>query len=193
LYKISRRLIKHTTVPIYNLVVFILFTFRKYLLGFSNALKFLERVSKSSIIPILKMNGAIVGKNCDIETGITFHNCIDFNNLHLGDNCHIGKNCFIDLRDRIIIENNVVISMGTTLITHQDLSKSGLRTLYPESSSEIHIMDNCYIGANSTIIKGVSIQDRSIVAAGSVVTSNVPSHVVVGGIPAKHIKDVTSK
>ena len=190
LYKISRRLIKYTTLPIYNIVVMALFTLKKYFLGFGNALKFLERLSKSAIIPILRLNGAVVGDNCDIETGIVFHNCIDFSNLNIGENCHIGKNCFFDLRDQVIIESNVVISMGVTLITHQDLNKSELSNIYPQSSGQILIHNNCYIGANSTILEGISVEANSIVAAGSVVNSNVPGRVVVGGIPAKILKSI---
>jgi acetyltransferase-like isoleucine patch superfamily enzyme len=190
MYKISRRLVKYTTLPMYNIFVISMFTARKYLLGFDIALNFLERVGKSSLIPILKLNGATIGNNCDFETGIIFHNCLDFKNLRIGDNCHVGKNCFFDLRGRITIESNVVISMNTTLITHQDINKSVLSSLYPESSSNIMLKNNCYIGANSTILEGVSIQDSSITAAGSVVISNVPSRVIVGGVPAKIIKNI---
>jgi acetyltransferase-like isoleucine patch superfamily enzyme len=52
----------------------------------------------------------------------------------------------------------------------------------------IHIQKNAWIGANATILQGVTIGENAVVAAGAVVSKNVPANTVVGGIPAKHIK-----
>jgi acetyltransferase-like isoleucine patch superfamily enzyme len=167
------------------------FAFRKIFLGFDNANAFLRRLDKNSIIPILKANGASVGNGCDINMPLLFHNCRSFENLTIGDNCHIGKNCFFDLRDKIIIQENVVISMQVTLITHQDLGNSELKSLYPSTSAEINIGRNCYIGVNSTILKGVTLSENSIVAAGSLVNKNVPPSAIVGGVPIKLLKSIS--
>lgn len=166
------------------------FSMRKFILGFENANKFLQRVDKNSIIPILKKNKAIIGENCDIESGLIFHNCNDYSNLIIGNNCHIGKNCLFDLRNKIIIGNNVVISMQCTFITHIDLSKSLLKMYYPATSESIKINDNCYIGAKSLILKGIEIGECSIIAAGSVVIKNVEPRTLVAGVPAKEIKKI---
>jgi len=87
-------------------VYFNLFSFkvRRNLLGFDVANQFMQRVDKSSIQLILKRYGATIGKNCDIETGLIFHNCKDYSNLIIGNNCHIGKNCFFDLQDKVTIK-----------------------------------------------------------------------------------------
>jgi len=166
------------------------FGLRKRILGFENANSFLRRIDKNSMVPILKRNGSTIGFDCDIEAPLIFHNCIDFSNLVIGSNCHIGKNCFFDLRGKVILEDNVVISMQTTFITHQDLNKSELRKIYPASTGDIKVKHNCYIGVNATLLKDVVINEFSVVAAGSVVTKNVPSYSVVGGTPAKMIKRV---
>ena len=134
------------------------FALRKKLLGFENANAFLRRLDKNSIIPILNRNGASIGLNCDIEAPIIFHNCIDYSNLIIGNNCHIGKNCFFDLRDKVIIEDNVVVSMQTTFITHIDMNKSELKYLFPATHSPIRVCKNSYIGAGSTILKGVTLE-----------------------------------
>ncbi|MCE1201608.1 MAG: hypothetical protein LWX09_05870, partial [Bacteroidia bacterium] len=84
------------------------FTLRKKLIGFDAAALFLQRVDKNSVIPILRKYGATIGKDCDIETGLIFHNCSDFSRLVIGNNCHIGKNCFFDLKASIILSDNVV-------------------------------------------------------------------------------------
>ncbi|MEZ3485540.1 MAG: hypothetical protein K1W22_02795 [Lachnospiraceae bacterium] len=55
----------------------------------------------------------------------------------------------------------------------------------------IHIGKNVWIGANATILAGVSIGENAVVAAGAVVTKDVPDGVVVGGIPAKIIKKIS--
>ena len=54
----------------------------------------------------------------------------------------------------------------------------------------IVIKRNAWIGAGATILPGVTIGENSIVAAGAVVSKNVPSNTIVGGVPAKHIKNI---
>lgn len=164
------------------------FTIRKYFIGFDYANLFLQRVDKISLQLILIKNGAKIGEECDIQTGIIFHNCMNYSNLIIGNNCHIGKNCFFDLRDRIIIKNNCVISMQCTFITHIDMSKSQLSKFFPPSSKEILINNNCYIGANSIILMGVELGRNSLIAAGSLINKNVSEFNIVGGVPAKLLK-----
>ena len=90
----------------------------------------------------------------------------------------------------ISIGNKVEISFGCSFITHdgstwlfrdKDMYKDVIRF------GKIEIGDNCFIGANSTILPGTIIKSNSIVAAGSVVTKNIPSGEIWGGNPAKFI------
>lgn len=166
------------------------FSMGKKFMGFEQANAFLRRIGKGSIIPILKRNGAVIGRNSDIEVPLLFHNCRDFHNLRIGDNVHIGKNCFFDLRDEITIEDNVVVSMQTTFLTHIDMSKSELTELYPPRKKPIRIRHDSYIGANATILMGVTVGECSLVAAGAVVISDVRPWTMVGGVPAKIIKNI---
>lgn len=166
----------------------ILFLFREFFLGFENANNYLKRVSQSSIIPILRMKGAKIGKRCNIQSGITIHNCKNYRRLIIGENCHIGKNCFLDLRDTITIGNNIVIAMNNTFITHMDMNKSNLRELYPASQAPVIIKDDVYIGVNCTILMGVTVENKSIVGANSLVTKDLHKKTVYAGSPAVKIK-----
>lgn len=177
-------------ISYYNLLRFWL---RRFLIGFDYANLLLQRVDKLSTELILKKNGAKIGEHCDIETGLVFHNCNDYTNLFVGDYCHIGKNCFFDLREKVIIENNVVISMQCTFITHIDMSKTiNMKSIFPTSAAPIVVKKDSYIGANSTILKGVTLGEKSFVAAYSLVNKNVDSLNLVGGVPAKLLKKLDS-
>jgi len=175
---------------LYAYVTLFRFWLRKRLLGFDVANQFLQRVDKISLQLILKQNGGEIGQDCDIETGLTFHNCKDYSNLIIGDNCHIGKNCFFDLRDKIEIKNNVVISMECSFVTHIDMSKSDIRKLFPATSKPILINSNCYIGAKTTVLMGTELGQHAFIMASSLVNKNVAPYTMVGGVPAKVIKKI---
>jgi len=166
------------------------FYLKKKLLGFDIANQFIQRVDKESLQLILRKNGATIGDNCDIEIGLIFHNCNNYSNLIIGNNCHVGKNCFFDLKDKVIIEDNCVISMQTTFITHIDMNKTQLSELYPKGQGSIKIDNNVYIGAKSTILMNTFIGEKSIVAAGSLINQDISSKKIVGGVPAKPIKEI---
>ncbi len=164
------------------------FTIRKKLIGFDVANQFAQGIDKISLQLILKRNGAAIGKDCDIETGLTFHNCKEYSNLIIGDNCHIGKNCFFDLRDKVIIGNNVVISMQCSFITHINMSKSPLKEKFKASHKPIYIDDNCYLGTGVRLLMGIILSKNVFVAANALVIKDIETNTMVGGVPAKIIK-----
>ncbi len=90
----------------------------------------------------------------------------------------------------IKFHNNVVVTSNVTFVTH-DIFHLGLRHLgqgdFCYQAGCIEVMDNVFIGCNSTILPNVRIGPNVIVAAGSVVTKDIPSGVVVAGVPAKVI------
>jgi acetyltransferase-like isoleucine patch superfamily enzyme len=167
-----------------------LFNLKKHLFGFDIANTYLSNLTKNSVLFILKKNGAQIGLNCDIESHLFFHNCNDYSNFIIGNDCHVGKNCFFDLSEKIIIEDNVTISMCSTLITHIDVGKSNFKKYYPIKKEKVLIKCNSYIGVNSTILMGVTLNEGSFIAAGSVVTRDVPTYTMVGGVPAKIVKSL---
>lgn len=114
---------------------------------------------------------------------------------------HMGENCYYHTRDipsepyLLSIHNNVRIAANVRFITHDTISV--MVNKIPNSIEEngrmkyyignIEILDNVMIGANSTILYNTKIGANAIVAAGSVVTKDVPEGTIVGGNPAKVI------
>lgn len=114
--------------------------------------------------------------------------------INYGKNTKIGKNVFINFDctfldlGGIIIEENVMLAPKVCLLSEaHPISAKERQTL---TADRIHIKKNAWIGANVTILKGVTIGENSVVAAGAVVSKDVPDNTIVGGIPAKIIKTI---
>lgn len=114
-----------------------------------------------------------------------------------GKNINVGKNVFINTGCRfqdqggIIIGDNSLIGHNVVLATlNHGFASEKRSSIYP---SPIVIGKNVWIGANATVVPGVTIGDNAIIAAGAVVTKDVPENTVVGGVPAKVIKKIDSE
>ncbi len=146
-----------------------------------NSLTLAEQTQKQEIIK--ELFGS-VGSNPFV--GDNFH-CDFGQNIHVGDNFHADYNCtMLDLAE-IRIGNNCLIGPDVGIYTAGHRLEPEGRTL-DVYGQPITIGDDVWIGGHSTILPGVSIGDGAVVAAGAVVTKDVPDNVVVGGIPAKVIK-----
>lgn len=114
--------------------------------------------------------------------------------INYGKNTKIGKNVFINFDcvfldlGGITIEDNVLIAPKVSLLSEgHPVSPNERQALAP---GHIHIRKNAWIGAAATILPGVTIGENAVVAAGAVVSKDVPANTVVGGIPAKIIKTI---
>ena len=107
---------------------------------------------------------------------------------------YMNQDSVIDCFESITVGHHVVISERVVM---RDSDNHTIRSLVESSdgqaiTSPIIVEDNVWIGMNATILKGVTIGEGSIIAAGSVVTRSIPPHCLAAGVPAKVIKtDVT--
>jgi len=122
---------------------------------------------------------AKIGANCNICS-----HCFIENDVEIGDNCTIK--CGVQLWDGIILENNVFVGPNVTF-SNDKYPKS---KIHPQEFLRTRVSKNASIGANATICPGITIGENSMVAAGAVVTKDVPANVLVAGVPARIIKSV---
>ena len=114
--------------------------------------------------------------------------------INYGKHISIGKNVFINFDctflalGGITIEDDVLIGPKVSLITESHpLDPKERKGLI---AKPIIIKKNAWIGAKATILPGVTIGENEVVATGAVVSKDVPDNIIVGGIPAKFIKNV---
>lgn len=109
-------------------------------------------------------------------------------NIHLGKNVFINSGCRFQDQGGIYIGDNALIGHNVVLATlnHEENPKKR-GNLIP---APIRIGNDVWIGSNATVLAGVSIGDGAIVAAGAVVTKDVAENTIVGGVPARYIRDV---
>lgn len=137
---------------------------------------------------IRKYLGAIMGKKVHESTTVfpPFHtNFGKF--IRLGRNVFINHACsFLDLGG-ITIEDEVMVGPRVNILSENHPVEAGRRkTLVPDA---VLIKRNAWIGAAATIMPGVTIGENAVVAAGAVVTQDVPDNTVVAGVPAKVVKE----
>lgn len=111
-----------------------------------------------------------------------------------GQNITVGKNVFINSGCCFQDQGGVFIGNGC-LIGHQVVFATLNHSVVPENRADmiprpIKVGNGVWIGSHATILAGVTIGDNSIIAAGAVVTKDVPDNTVVGGVPAKVIKTI---
>ena len=149
------------------------------------------RICRHSRIDVMPFNNFILGDNSTIEDFCTINNGV-------GD-------VLIGHRTRIGMSNVLIgpVTIGNDVILAQNVVMSGLNHGYedinipphkqPVTRKIIILEDEVWVGANSVILAGVTIGKHAVVAAGSVVTKNVPPYSVVAGNPARVIKQYNPK
>ena len=173
--------------------------------GGSEAHLFMHGVSQEALRITAEMNSGyhtpeelrelfsrLIGRPVDESFGLFppfYTNC--------GKNIHIGKNVFINMGCKFQDQGGVYIGDGA-LIGHNVVLATLNHVKSPRDRSSmvpapIRIGKNVWIGSNATILPGVTIGDGAIVAAGAVVAKDVPENTIVGGVPAKIIRQLSEE
>jgi acetyltransferase-like isoleucine patch superfamily enzyme len=106
----------------------------------------------------------------------------------IGEGTWIGAFCVVDGSGGLTIGRGCDVSCGVQIYTHSTVRRCVSGRRYNEiDRAPVVIGDHVFLGANAVVMMGVTIGDRAVVAAGAVVTADVPHDAVVGGVPAKVI------
>ena len=159
-------------------------------------LRKLKQILHRTIIePDIKRSFSECGKNSHIDKGGDFY---PLSNIHIGNCVSVGPNArFWTTRAQIYIEDYALLGPAVTIITgdhRKDVAGKHIAQLTDEDKTadddrDVVIEKGAWIGAGAIILKGVRIGRDAIVAAGSVVTKDVVPYTIVGGSPARFIKN----
>lgn len=153
-------------------------------------------ISRYSQIPfiglrycILKSMANSCGDNVRVGTSVRL---LNIKKLSIGSNVSIHDFCYIDAAGGIEIGDNVSIAHNTSILsTNHDWSDKFIPIKYnPTIADKVLIKDDVWLGCAVRVLPGVTINSRSILAAGAVVNKNVDSNSIYGGVPAKKIKSI---
>jgi acetyltransferase-like isoleucine patch superfamily enzyme len=143
--------------------------------------------------PFLRLLGARVGRR-SILHDVRFFNLYrrGLAGLEIGDECFLGDECLLDLAEGVRLENRVTLAERVLVLTHTNVGYADhpLQARFPAQAAPVVIEAGSFVGANVTILPGIRIGAGSFVAAGSVVTANVPRATLVAGVPARLVRPI---
>ena len=137
---------------------------------------------------LLNLVGAKIGHNVHIYPGVRF---FIPKGIEIGNNVSISSYVIITSAGTVKIGNNVLIGYGAKIISanHKIPENRGVIFGSGHIVAPVIIEDGVWIGANVVVLPGIKIGEGAVVAAGAVVTKDIEPFAIVGGIPAKVIKN----
>ena len=155
---------------------------------------YLYKLLDRALMYIFKSSFAKIGN------GVTFHpttSQFSYDHIFIGSDVGIGDNAqFIASISNIHISSHIAIAPNVTIIggNHRYdivgkwITKYKILDKNRTDDEDVYIEDDCWIGTNVTILKGVRIRRGSIIAAGAIVNKSMPPYCVIGGVPARVLK-----
>lgn len=136
---------------------------------------------------VFTISGVKIGMGSTIHMGCRF---FEPRGVTVGEDTMVGDRAFLDGRDDLRIGNHVDIASEVMIYNSEhDLASD----TFSATNGKVTIGDYVFIGPRSIILPGVSIGKGAVIAAGAVVTKDVPDYAIVGGVPAKYIADRPNK
>lgn len=136
---------------------------------------------------LLRISGAKIGGGSSVHMGCSF---FSLRNLEIGRDTIIGRGTFLDGRAPLIIGNHVDIASEVMIYNSEhDINSEDFSAI----TTPVEIGDYVFIGPRAIILPGVKVGRGAVVAAGAVVTGDVPEFAIVGGVPAKVIGERKNK
>ncbi len=142
-------------------------------------------------VTFLRLFGATIGSDTVIER-IKLMNLyrVGIGGLRIGDRCFLGDGVALDLAERILLEDDVTLSFDAMVLTHTNVGYAHhpIQQHIPSRTKPVLLKKGCFLGARSVVLAGLMIGEGAAVAAGAVVTKDVPANTLVVGVPAKVIR-----
>lgn len=112
--------------------------------------------------------------------------------LSIGAECFLGDECLLDLAEAVTLEDQVTLAERVMVLTHSNVGYRDhpLQAHFPPLAAPVTVRRGSFLGAGCTVLPGVSIGPCSFVAAGSVVTEDVPAWTLVAGVPARPVRSL---
>lgn len=144
----------------------------------------------SSNVTLLGIENITVGTGFYVAPGVKILS-LEQGRIIIGKNVSFNFDCYLSaVKSKVVIGDNVLF--GPSIVVVNDNHNFRLGQLIREqglNTKDIIIGNDVWIGAKAVILAGVTIGDGAVIAAGSVVTKDVEAYTIVGGVPAKKIKD----
>jgi acetyltransferase-like isoleucine patch superfamily enzyme len=143
--------------------------------------------------PWLRLLGARIGRRVLVHD-VRFFNLYrrGLSGLEIEDECFLGDECLLDLAEGIHLERQVTLAERVLVLTHTNVGYRDhpLQAHFPARAAPVVVEQGAFLGANVTVLPGVRVGARSFVAAGSVLTRDVPPATLVAGTPAREVRPI---
>jgi acetyltransferase-like isoleucine patch superfamily enzyme len=143
--------------------------------------------------PWLRLLGARIGRRTVLHD-VRFFNLYrrGLTGLEIGEECFVGDECLLDLAEGVRLERQVTLAERVLILTHTNVGYRDhpLQARFPAMAAPVVVEAGSFLGVNVTVLPGVRIGSQSFVAAGSVVTADVPPRTLVAGVPARALRPI---
>jgi len=161
--------------------------------GIDWVVRYLRNPNPRFTVRLLEAFGATIGSRTKFKRAVMIDNAFedkdsvgDFSHLRIGENCYIGDGVYFDLANCVELANDVVVAGGASFVTHSDCNRSiELAERFPRACEPVKIEQGAWIGFGATVLAGVTVGAKSVVAAHCLLKDNAEPASIYAGVPGK--------